>query len=131
MCVSDPFDEFRVAKAIIEALGCETSNLGSLQSLVRCIFESIEGKKYLVVLDDVWTDDYTKWEPFQRCLANGQCGNNILVTTHKKTVARMMESTNLISIKELSTQECWSLFKQECWLLFKELAFFDKAFLSV
>lgn len=118
-------------KAIIEALGCETSNLGSLQSLVRCIFESIEGKKYLVVLDDVWTDDYTKWEPFQRCLANGQCGNNILVTTHKKTVARMMESTNLISIKELSTQECWSLFKQECWLLFKELAFFDKAFLSV
>ncbi|KAH9668926.1 hypothetical protein KPL70_021580 [Citrus sinensis] len=53
-----------------------------------------------------------KWEPFRRCLINGHRESRILVTTRKETVARMMESTDVIFIKELSEQECWALFKR-------------------
>ncbi|KAH9668884.1 hypothetical protein KPL70_021557 [Citrus sinensis] len=112
VCVSDPFDEFRIAKAIIEGLEGSLPNLGELNSLLEYIHTSIKGKKFFLILDDVWTDDYSKWEPFHNCLMNGLCGSRILVTTRKETVARMMESTDVISIKELSEHECWSLFKR-------------------
>ncbi|KAH9717489.1 hypothetical protein KPL71_021832 [Citrus sinensis] len=84
VCVSDPFDEFRIAKAIVEDLG------GSVRDL----------------------EDYNKWEPFRYSLMNGLHGSKILVTTRKETVAHMMESADVISIKELSEQECLSLFKR-------------------
>ena len=45
VCVSDPFDEFRIAKAIIEDLDGSTPNLGELNSLCLPINDSIVGKK--------------------------------------------------------------------------------------
>ncbi|XP_015384336.1 putative disease resistance protein RGA3 [Citrus sinensis] len=112
VCVSDPFDEFRIAKAIVEDLGGSVRDLGEFNSLIKHIHESISGKRFLLVLDDVWTEDYNKWEPFRYSLMNGLHGSKILVTTRKETVAHMMESADVISIKELSEQECLSLFKR-------------------
>ncbi|XP_031283415.1 putative disease resistance protein RGA3 [Pistacia vera] len=111
VCVSEPFDEYKIAKAIIEALeGC-TSNLGELESLFQRISESIAGKKFLLILDDVWSDDYKKWKPLYHCLKNGLCESKILITTRKESVAHMMESIDIIAIKELLDEECWLLFR--------------------
>ncbi|KAL9459136.1 hypothetical protein AB3S75_002513 [Citrus x aurantiifolia] len=112
VCVSDPFDEYRIAKAIIEALEGSATNLVELNALLLRINESIAREKFLLVLDDVWTEDYNKWESFRRCLINGQRGSKILVTTRKEIVAGTMDSTDVISIKELSERECWSLFER-------------------
>ncbi|KAH9684966.1 hypothetical protein KPL70_013757 [Citrus sinensis] len=114
VCVSDPFEQFRVAKAIAEALGIPSSNLGEFQSLLKLISESITGKRFLLVLDDVWDGDCIKWEPFYLCLKNGLHGSKILVTTRKKSVASMMGSTDtdIITVMELTEEECWSLFKR-------------------
>ncbi|KAK9213980.1 hypothetical protein WN944_005966 [Citrus x changshan-huyou] len=71
VCVSETFDEFRIAKAMLEALTGSTSNLDALQSLLISIDESIAGKRFLLVLDDVWDGDYIKWEPFYHCLKKG------------------------------------------------------------
>lgn len=57
VCVSDPFDEF---KAIIEAVEGFAPNLGELNSLLR-IDAFMVRKIFLLVLDDVRTDNYTKW----------------------------------------------------------------------
>ncbi|XP_044497262.1 putative disease resistance protein RGA3 [Mangifera indica] len=118
VCVSDPFDEFRVAKAIIEGLKCCTNNLVELESLLQHIHECISGKKFLLILDDVWSEDYDKWKKFYHCLKNGSHGSKVLITTRKKTVASTMESVNPIIMKELSEEECWSVFRR--------LAFFDR-----
>ncbi|XP_044495810.1 putative disease resistance protein RGA3 [Mangifera indica] len=118
VCVSDPFDEFRVAKAIIEGLKCCTNNLVELESLLQHIHEYISGKKFLLVLDDVWLEEYDKWKKFYHCLKNGSHGSKVLITTRKKTVASTMESVNPIIMKELSEEECWSVFRR--------LAFFDR-----
>ncbi|KAJ4718000.1 Disease resistance protein [Melia azedarach] len=117
--VSDPFDELRIAKAIIEALQGVACNLVELESLLQYIHGSIAGKKFLLVLDDVWTEDYNRWEPLYNCLKNGLCGSKILITTRKETVARVMKSSHIVTVKELS--------EGECWLLFKRLAFLDKS----
>ncbi|XP_024039244.1 putative disease resistance protein RGA3 [Citrus clementina] len=122
VCVSDTFEEIRVAKAIIEGLGESAPSLSEFQSLTSHIHRSIEGKKFFLVLDDVWDGSYNKWEPFFLCLKNGLQGSKILVTTRNESVARMMGSTNIIFIKQLAEEECWSLFKR---LAFSSRSFED------
>ncbi|KAH9750761.1 hypothetical protein KPL71_014002 [Citrus sinensis] len=119
VCVSETFEEFRVAKAIVEVLDGRESHLAEFHSLLQHIYESIAGKSFLLVLDDVWDGNYLKWEPFYCCLKNGLHGSKILVTTRKGSVASMMGSTDIISVKELA--------EEECWLLFKKIAFFDRS----
>ncbi|XP_024039273.1 putative disease resistance protein RGA1 [Citrus clementina] len=114
VCVSDTFDEMRVAKAIIEGLGesKEASGSSEFQSLMNHISGSIKGKKVFLVLDDVWDGNYDKWQPFFSCLTESDHGSKILVTTRNESVARMMRSTNIISIKPLPEEEFWSLFER-------------------
>ncbi|KAH9751830.1 hypothetical protein KPL71_014457 [Citrus sinensis] len=124
VCVSDTFEEIRVAKAIIEGLGesKEASGLSEFQSLMSHIHRSIGGKKIFLVLDDVWDGDSNKWDPFFFCLKNGLHGSKILVTTRNESIARMMGTTesDTISIEQLA--------EEECWLFFKQLAFFGRCF---
>ncbi|KAK9219072.1 hypothetical protein WN943_007711 [Citrus x changshan-huyou] len=120
VCVSDPFDEFRIARAIIEALKPGSAkDLVEFNSLMQHIQECVEGKKFFLVLDDVWNEDYYKWEPFYKCFKNGLHGSKILITTRKEIVARCMRSTHVISVNVLSEMECWSVFQS--------LAFFDRS----
>ncbi|VVA19822.1 PREDICTED: putative disease [Prunus dulcis] len=86
----DPFDEIKIAKAIIEGLKKETPASNELQTLKSIIHESVKGKKFLLVLDDVWNQDYLKWEQLKLPLQNGAVGSRILVTTRKEEVARMV-----------------------------------------
>ncbi|KAL5787449.1 hypothetical protein ACOSP7_004398 [Xanthoceras sorbifolium] len=118
VCVSEPFDKLMIAKAIIEKLEGRASDLATLQSTVERISESLKGKRFLLILDDVWTEDYKDWEPFHYCLNNGVHGSKILVTTRKQTTALLLGSIDIISIKELSEEQCWPLFRH--------LAFFGR-----
>jgi hypothetical protein len=112
VCVSHPFDENTVAKAIIEDLSGAAPNLVELEPLCKRISESIEGKKFLLVLDDVWEDNPRKWEPLKESLKCGAPGSRILVTTRKDTVAKMMESDYSLLLGKLTDEECWSVFSQ-------------------
>jgi hypothetical protein len=120
VCVSDPFDETKIAKAILEALKGSASDLIELQTLLENIQPLIRGKKFLLVLDDVWNEDSTKWEQLKYSLMCGLPGSSILVTTRKRNVASRMGSspTDILELGLLSTDECWSLFSR--------LAFFEK-----
>jgi hypothetical protein len=120
VCVSEPFDQCRVAKAILEAFGGGHPNSTELQSLLEKICELIERKKFFLVLDDVWTEDSTLWEPFRLALKNGAQGSRILVTTRKIRVAEIMGSTSarMINLEVLS--------EEDCWLVFSKIAFFGK-----
>ncbi|XP_024039272.1 disease resistance protein RGA2-like [Citrus clementina] len=119
VCVSDTFEEIRVAKAIIEGLGVSASSLSEFQSLMKQIQEYITGKKFFLVLDDVWDGDYKKWDPFFSCLKNGHHESKILITTRDRSVALQLGSIDIIPVKELAEEECWSLLER--------LAFFRRS----
>ncbi|XP_065635774.1 putative disease resistance protein RGA3 [Quercus suber] len=112
VCVSDPFDQCKVAKAIIESIEGQSPNITELQSLLAHICDLIGGKKFFLVLDDVWTKEFTKWEPFKNALKCGVQGSRILVTTRKDSVAKMMESSHTINLGVLSLDDCWSMFSK-------------------
>ncbi|PRQ20145.1 putative P-loop containing nucleoside triphosphate hydrolase [Rosa chinensis] len=86
VCVSDPFDEIKISKAIIENLGGPYSSSNELETLRLCIRSHIENKKFLLVLDDVWTEDKTKWENLKLPVIMQSCakGSTILVTRENK-----------------------------------------------
>ncbi|XVF26907.1 hypothetical protein REPUB_Repub14bG0060800 [Reevesia pubescens] len=112
VCVSDPFDEMGVAKAILESLTGVAWSLSELNTVLEKIHESIVEKRFLLVLDDVWTEDERKWQSLKCCLNTGSHGSKILVTTRKENVAAIMgcTKTNLFRLEKLSEEECWSLF---------------------
>ncbi|KAK9214433.1 hypothetical protein WN944_006425 [Citrus x changshan-huyou] len=120
VCVSDTFEEIRVAKAIIEGLGVSASGLSEFESLMKQIQEYITRKKFFLVLDDVWDGDYKKWDPFFSCLKNGHHESKILITTRDRSVALQLGSIDIIPVKELG--------EGECWLLFKQIAFLRRSF---
>ncbi|KAG5234415.1 disease resistance protein [Salix suchowensis] len=102
VCVSEPFDEVRIAKAILEQLEGSTPSLAELQSLLPRVSQSINAKRVLLVLDDVWTENHRQWEQLKLSLASCARGSRILVTTRKDTVATMMGTDHQIDIETLS-----------------------------
>ena len=64
---------------------------------VQCrLREQIEGKKYLLVLDDIWDDDRSlsiEWEELRKVLVRSGAGSKVLITTRDERVARIAGST--------------------------------------
>ncbi|XP_016647601.1 PREDICTED: putative disease resistance protein RGA3 [Prunus mume] len=109
VCVSDPFDEIKIAKAIS---GDYAPSSNELDEVLQCMSRSIQGKRFLLVLDDVWTDDPKKWEQLKvPLIQSGAEGSRILVTTRKLEVANMMRATpNMINLEGLSDEYCLAIF---------------------
>ncbi|KAL4636644.1 hypothetical protein ACB092_03G023700 [Castanea dentata] len=118
VCVSIPFDQCKVAKEILESIVHQSPTLTALQSLLDRICNEVRGKKFLLVFDDVWTEDSTTWEPFRIALECGSQGSRIVVTTRKSRVAEIMGSASMINLEVLS--------KEDCWLVFSKIAFFNR-----
>ncbi|KAL1538220.1 putative disease resistance protein RGA3 [Salvia divinorum] len=116
ICVSDPFDVAGVARGIVESVGIETitPNTNQLELVLQKLKASILGKKFLLVLDDVWTEDNNKWEPLKINLKHGAPRSKILVTTRNERVAMMMGTLDkdIYRPKPLSDEECWSLLRR-------------------
>ncbi|KAF9671838.1 hypothetical protein SADUNF_Sadunf12G0090600 [Salix dunnii] len=110
VCVSEPFDEVRIAKLILNQLEVSTSNLDDLQSLLPKVSQSINGIRVLLVLDDVWTEDDRQWEQLKLSLTGCARGSKILVTTRNGAVAVTMGTDHLIDIGPLSDDVCRSIF---------------------
>ncbi|KAL6335492.1 hypothetical protein AAG906_029735 [Vitis piasezkii] len=118
VCVSDPFDPIRIFREIVEILQGESPNLHSLEALQQKIQTCIAGKKFLIVLDDVWTENHQLWGQLKSTLNCGGVGSRILATTRKESVVKMVGTTYTHSLEELSREQARALFHQ--------IAFFEK-----
>ncbi|KAJ6867480.1 disease resistance protein RGA1 [Populus alba x Populus x berolinensis] len=91
VCVSTDFDIRRLTRAIIESIDGAPCGLQELDPLQRCLQEKLNGKKFLLVLDDVW-DDYgtDRWNKLKEVLRSGAKGSAVMVTTRIEMVALRM-----------------------------------------
>jgi len=76
--------------------------------------EKLTGKKFLLVLDDVWNENQTKWVEVQKPLVLGAQGSRILVTTRSKEVASTMWSEEH-SPEQLQEDDCWTFFAKHAF----------------
>ncbi|XP_058107155.1 putative disease resistance protein RGA3 [Magnolia sinica] len=110
VCVSDDFDVKRVTKSIVESAdgsGCEDLDLDTLQ---RRLSEKLQAQRFLLVLDDIWSEDREKWDKLRLPFQAGALGSRIVITTRSEKVAQAMRSTQIRKLAALSEDECWLLF---------------------
>ncbi|KAJ8643414.1 hypothetical protein MRB53_005162 [Persea americana] len=78
-------------------------------------FEKQSGKRYLLVLDDVWNENQEAWLQLKSLLNVGKRGSKIIATTRSNIVANLMGTLPTHHLKGLPEEDCWSLFKQRAF----------------
>ncbi|KAL5718985.1 hypothetical protein ACHQM5_011829 [Ranunculus cassubicifolius] len=111
VCVSEDFSVKRLIKMIIASLSGAECELEGLDPLQKRLKELLSGKKFLLVLDDVWSENQDLWENFKCSLNCGANGSSIIITTRLSTVAEIMGTSSRYELKPLSYEYCWALFK--------------------
>ncbi|XP_057990361.1 disease resistance protein RGA2-like [Hevea brasiliensis] len=113
LCVSEEFEVKLLVKKILEcATNNEVPNLLGLEQLRIRLKENLEGKRYLLALDDVWNEDQKKWDDLKAYLLMGAPGSKILVTTRSTRVALVMGVDSPYVLQGLADNEAWDLFEK-------------------
>ncbi|XP_034898979.2 putative disease resistance protein RGA3 isoform X1 [Populus alba] len=109
-CVSDDFSLKQVVKKIIKsATGERCADLDGGE-LNKKLEEILNGKKYLLLLDDVWNEDAEKWLLLKPLLSKGAGGSKMIVTTRSRRVADIMGTVPAHNLSLLGQEDCLSLF---------------------
>ncbi|KAJ9184859.1 hypothetical protein P3X46_004545 [Hevea brasiliensis] len=113
VCVSDVFELDKVIIKILDSAstGQRYTDMG-IDQLQRTLREALNGKKYLLILDDVWSEDPRKWGELKTLLMGGANGSKIVVTTRSQRVAKIMGTVSALNLSLLSLQDCLSLFSK-------------------
>ncbi|XP_015694215.1 disease resistance protein RGA2-like [Oryza brachyantha] len=132
VCVSNNFDKTRIIKEIIacidggENIEFTNFNFSMLQQKLR---RSLDLKRFLLVLDDVWFDErfgeYRNSEMWKeliapikkinispRALYTKRTGSKILLTTRAELVAKMLDSRTLFFLQGLGKDDSRMLFRK-------------------
>ncbi|XP_057248431.1 putative disease resistance RPP13-like protein 1 [Beta vulgaris subsp. vulgaris] len=117
VCVSDVFDVTRITIAIINSVSYETVDASiSLNQAQEKLKQVLTDKKFLIVLDDVWSENYADWHQLQAPFRDGAKGSRVIMTTRNVMIARMMIKDrihgNVVNLEALSNEDSWHLFQQ-------------------
>ncbi|KAL9381482.1 hypothetical protein Peur_027139 [Populus x canadensis] len=111
VCVSDDFSLKQVIQKIIKSATtgerCADLDGGELEKKLE---EILNGRKYLLLLDDVWNEDAQKWLLLKPLLSKGADGSKLIVTTRSQRVADIMGTVAAYNLSLLGQEDCLSLF---------------------
>ncbi|XP_078158524.1 disease resistance protein RGA2-like [Carex rostrata] len=116
VCVSDDFNIGHLIKSIIELVEkkCKLpiDNMELLQSKLRQV---LSGKRYILVLDDVWNENVDEWERLRVILNCGDPGSVVIVTTRSGRVATIMGTVESYNLGCLGEEDSWRLFQKKAF----------------
>lgn len=114
--VSDDFDHQNILGSVLVALSRNMGRVENIDVMVDRLQQELEGKKFLLVLDDVLNENYEKWDRLRNFFLgiSGINGSAIIVTTHSRKVASIMETSPgcRYELKPLSCDESWSIISE-------------------
>ncbi|KAK1418898.1 hypothetical protein QVD17_28049 [Tagetes erecta] len=109
VCVSDVFDSFGISKVIFQSVAGVTKEFADLNLLQVDLVNCLRGKRFIFVLDDIWTESYGDWEtlvgPFHVCAP----GSRIIVTTRKEQLLKKLGCDYPSKLQSLSHDDALSL----------------------
>jgi Leucine-rich repeat (LRR) protein len=111
VCVSDNFDVQIIVEKILGSAKNKKLEQVEMDTLINALRNEIDGKKYLLVLDDVWNEDPKEWSDLKELLMGGARGSRILVTTRSEKVAKITCTIKPYLLRGLDEHKSWSLFK--------------------
>ncbi|XP_026405622.1 disease resistance protein RGA2-like [Papaver somniferum] len=114
VCVSDDFRISNILIKMIESIDNGTKYGGSsdLEALGNPISIRLNGKNFLLVLDDLWNEDPIYWGKLMDSLVGtGAKSITILITTRSVTVASVV-GVNVYYLERLTDGDCWSIMQK-------------------
>ncbi|KAJ8451457.1 hypothetical protein Cgig2_017848 [Carnegiea gigantea] len=115
ICVSHDFDFIQLLNRMIEKIEDKRpSNILDLQDLEAKLINIMKGRKFLLVLDDIWDTFEKYWSTLRRCLKDvgASKGNTILATSRVKDTLEKSDPFGILSSEKLSGEDSRSLFEQ-------------------
>ncbi|XP_042497033.1 putative disease resistance RPP13-like protein 1 isoform X2 [Macadamia integrifolia] len=117
VCVSEDFDVVRLTKEILESATGSSPDSDSLDVLQVKLKEALSKKRFLLVLDDMWNENYLKWDALSTPFAFGKPGSKILVTTRNKSVSSIVRTVPKDhDLKGLSDEACFALVRRHAFM---------------
>ncbi|GLT30378.1 hypothetical protein SLA2020_051800 [Shorea laevis] len=120
VCVSENFNLKRILIEMLQDFGENVSADVNQDIVVHKIQEKLREKNFLLILDDVWNEDWQKWESLRSCLLGIglNVGSRVLVTTRNENVASIMGtlSEHMHHLEKLTDEDCWSIIKQRAFV---------------
>ncbi|KAL0318630.1 UNVERIFIED_CONTAM: Late blight resistance protein R1-A [Sesamum angustifolium] len=102
-----------VIQGLLADIGAVTKKGNSFQDSTQILWKSLKGRRYLIVLDDMWTTEV--WDDLKRIFPDDVNGSRIMLTTRLLDVA--VYATDSFSpphqICLLDEEKSWHLFCQE------------------
>uniref|UniRef100_I1R593 NB-ARC domain-containing protein n=1 Tax=Oryza glaberrima TaxID=4538 RepID=I1R593_ORYGL len=110
--VSQTYDITEIMRKIIQCALKDTcsADLGSMSSegVVLMLQETLQGRTYMMVLDDVW--DTNVWFSLEGFLDESSIRSKVVITTRINDVASLAEDKRRLQLRGLDEAESWDLF---------------------
>lgn len=107
---------FGIIKEVIRPGREMLETMDSMQEdeLEKILYEYLQEKLYLVVLDDVWTTE--AWDLLKRAFPDNDTGSKVMLTTRNKDVALYADRGRApIEMRLLDEEESWQLFLKKAF----------------
>ncbi|KAL1561293.1 putative late blight resistance protein R1B-16 [Salvia divinorum] len=108
--VSQDYNMLQILKSLFR---CITGNECDQRTdeLKDMLYKSLYGRKYLIVLDDIWSTKF--WDEIKMYFPNNNNGSRIVITTRESDVANYADSSSSQhQMRLLSESESWNLLHQ-------------------
>ncbi|XVF36519.1 hypothetical protein REPUB_Repub19eG0065000 [Reevesia pubescens] len=116
VCVNDDFSVKKIVNLMIEsATRRRCDDLLGMDALQFQLRDLLFGRRYLLVLDDVWNEDEDEWDKLKVLLKFGAEESKVMVTTRSAKVAAIIGTVSSHHLNGLSDDDCWALFKQRAF----------------
>ncbi|KAJ7982237.1 Disease resistance protein [Quillaja saponaria] len=108
VCVSD--DDFDVKNIVGKIV--EDNKNREMEKLQQDLRAKIMGKRYLLVLDDVWDKNLSRerWLKLKTLLLDGAKGTKVIVTSRSEKVAKITGTAATFHLQGLDERKSWILF---------------------
>ncbi|KAF3948151.1 hypothetical protein CMV_025818 [Castanea mollissima] len=103
-------DKKEIVKLLLESSDAQLSVIPIVDSLQGKLKNTLSGKKFLLILDDVWNENYDLWTELCKPFEFGAQGSKIVVTTRNDGVSSMMGINSPYKLEGLSRDACLRVF---------------------
>ncbi|KAH0660380.1 hypothetical protein KY289_029128 [Solanum tuberosum] len=112
--VDQEYDEKKLLNKIFNQVSDSDSKLSENIDVPDKLRKQLFGKRYLIVLDDVW--DTTTWDELTRPFPEAKKGSRIILTTREKEVALHGKLyTAPLDLRLLRSEESWELLEKRAF----------------
>ncbi|KAL8499440.1 hypothetical protein ACS0TY_022416 [Phlomoides rotata] len=108
--VSQTYETQSILANILSHINSEVGKCSILE-MKEHIHKTLMGRRYLIVLDDVW--DSNVLDELLTCLPDDENGSRVLLTSRNKDVAPPPPNSKIHELPFLSDEQCWELLEKK------------------